>query len=360
MKSRLSKLKIFPIIGVCAVLLAGCREDSIAFPQSVRVEDLTIRFPQYAGEDITGYDQMAEDLLAETGIRLNIEIYNDNEVEELYMPDLVITQDVLPFIESDEDYSTLEFISEDTEKYLPRDMDLTKGLPAVLSVRTFYYNPEILESAGITKVDNLNEALEAARAVKKNRPDVTPLALDLSDTNGFMNMGVFFYGQGGGFFDENGDYTLANDSNIYAADILKSMYKEKLTNDDPFHAGSRELIDGFKSGEYAMIICPGVLLKDSDAEASAITGLYLYDRFFVNPDIREKKKGALSKFFSYYYDRGCDIIADYYGLEAPRAYVNAKSCPYDMPSAYNNERIAMQKIRDILNGQEARKVLEEE
>lgn len=357
MKSRFSKLKIFPIIGVFAVLLAGCREDSVAFPSFVTVDELTVRFPLYAGEDITGFDQMAEELLAETGVVLNIEVYDDNEDEELYMPDLVITQDFEPFIESDEDYSTLEFISEDTEMILPRDMDLTKGLPAVLSVRTLYFNPDILEQAGISKIDNLNEALEAARAVKKNVPDVTPLALDLSDTNGFMNLGVFFYGQGGGFFDENGKYTLANDSNIYAADILKTLYKENLTNEDPFHAGSRELIDGFKSGEYAMIICPGVLLKETFAEPSAITGLYLYDRFFVNPDIREKKKGALSKFFSYYYDKGCDIIADYYGLEAPRAYVNAKSYPYDMPSAYNNERIAMQKIRDILSGQDARKTL---
>ena len=127
----------------------------------------------------------------------------------------------------------------------------------------------------------------------------------------------YTWNNGGGFVDDEGNWTLNSEQNVeaiqYAIDLVNSGY----TNTDPANDTRYDLQDMFGAGKVAMLIAPnslptyiatggnevnyGVASIPSNTGESVSAGVM--DRFMCfDNDYSDDEKAAISTFFDYFYD----------------------------------------------------------
>lgn len=164
-----------------------------------------------------------------------------------------------PFIESGKVLNLNEYIDNDTESKINKDMlnnvsygDNIYGLPLTLSVGTFYCNKKLFQEANIKMPDNYNEFLDAIKAFKEK--GITPLLVGEKDTwTGMLYYDVLALREGG--IGGNGDAHTGvdkQDTILKAAYRLKELIDLKAFNESNLELTRDESETLFKQGKIPM------------------------------------------------------------------------------------------------------------
>ena len=190
-------------------------------------------------------------------------------------------------------------------------------LPLGLNVEGFWYNKALFEQAGCEVPTTWDELKAACEAIKAYDDSIYPWGIDMTTDEGQAAFAYYTWNNGGGFVDDEGNWTLNSEQNVeaiqYAIDLVNSGY----TNTDPANDTRYDLQDMFGAGKVAMLIAPnslptyiatggnevnyGVASIPSNTGESVSAGVM--DRFMCfDNDYSDDEKAAISTFFDYFYD----------------------------------------------------------
>ena len=122
-----------------------------------------------------------------------------------------------------------------------------------------YYNKDILEQAGVAVPTTWDELTAACKTLKEKCPDVYPWGIDMTTDEGQAAFAYYTWGNGGGFVDDAGNWTLNSAKNVEAVEYAVGLIKDGLTNSDPTNDTRYNLQDLFCAGKLAMMIAPNAL-----------------------------------------------------------------------------------------------------
>lgn len=164
-----------------------------------------------------------------------------------------------PFIESGKVLSLNQYIDEDTENKINKDMfnnatydSNIYGLPITLSVGTFYCNTKLFSEDNIKIPDNYEEFLEAIKAFKSK--GITPLLVGEKDTwTGILYYDMLALREGGiGGPDDAHIGVNKRDTILKAAYRLKELVDLKAFNESSLELTRDESETLFKQGKIPM------------------------------------------------------------------------------------------------------------
>lgn len=130
------------------------------------------------------------------------------------------------------------------------------GLPTHVGATVAFYNKEIMDAAGVD-IDSIQTWDDYIAAGKKvvEKTDATMTTLETGD---YWSYWPLIKQQGSDFFDENGELTLANETNIETLDFMhRLIYEEKIAEITPGGGHHEEEYYGFMNdGGAASVIMP--------------------------------------------------------------------------------------------------------
>ena len=192
---------------------------------------------------------------------LNIDVFADYQADGLLLP-------------------AEEWVSEETyAKFFPSFLaesvvdDVVWAVPDLASARALYYNADILEAAGVEVPTTWEELKTVCQKIKETNPDVYPWGVDMTTDEGQACFAYYAWNNGGGFVDEEGNWTLNSAENVEAVEFIVSMVKEGLTNTDPTTETRYDLQEMFASGKVAMMIGPNQISKYCEANGGINYGI---------------------------------------------------------------------------------------
>ena len=295
---------------------------------------LDVIISQYGTQTQAWWSQFEKDFEAENpDVDLNIEIVSWNDlytkvntlVANNNAPDILNIDVLADYVADDLLMPATEYASEDLQsKFFPAFWDASTiddtvyALPILASCRALFYNKDILDEAGASVPTTWAEVQETAQKIKdKFGDDVYPWGIDMTTDEGQAAFAYYTWNNGGGFVDDEGNWTLNSEQNVeaiqYAIDLVNSGY----TNTDPANDTRYDLQDMFGAGKVAMLIAPnslptyiatggnevnyGVASIPSNTGESVSAGVM--DRFMCfDNDYSDDEKAAISTFFDYFYD----------------------------------------------------------
>ena len=236
---------------------------------------------------------------------LNIDVFADYQADDLLLP----IQDVV----SEETYSKMydAFLAQS-------EVDGTVwAIPDLASARALYYNKDILEAAGVEVPTTWDELTAACKAIKEYDDSIYPWGIDMTTDEGQAAFAYYTWNNGGGFVDDDGNWTLNSPENVEAIEYAISLVNAGYTNSDPANDTRYDLQDMFGAGKIAMVIAPnslptyiadggnevnyGVASIPSNTGESVSAGVM--DRFMCfDNDYTDEEKAAITTFFDYFYD----------------------------------------------------------
>ncbi|MFJ8659757.1 extracellular solute-binding protein [Streptomyces sp. NPDC093795] len=203
-------------------------------------------------------------------IKVDVQVINWNDIDSQVktmiqsgnVPDVLQTGGYADKVADDLLYKADEVLSEKTRANLidsfakAGEVDGTQyGIPFVSSARAFFYNKAIFAKAGITEAPKSWDDLKAAAAkIKAKVPGVTPYALPLGPEEAQGESLIWELGNGGGFTDAKGAYTLDSKANIESFAWLKSnLVGPGLTYANPATTDRKTAFADFAAGKTAML-----------------------------------------------------------------------------------------------------------
>ncbi|WP_441246928.1 extracellular solute-binding protein [Kitasatospora sp. McL0602] len=129
------------------------------------------------------------------------------------------------------------------------------GIPFVSSARAFFYNKAIFAQAGITDAPKTWDDVKTdAALIKAKVPGVTPYALPLGPEEAQGESMMWELGNGGGFTDANGKYSLDSQANTDTFNWLKTnLVDPGLTYPNPATTDRKTAFADFAAGKAAML-----------------------------------------------------------------------------------------------------------
>ncbi len=180
---------------------------------------------------------------------LNIDVFADYQADGLLLP-------------------AKDWVSEKTyAKFYPSFLDQSVvdgtvwAVPDLASARALYYNKDILEAAGVAVPTTWEELKAACEAIKASNPDVYPWGVDMTTDEGQACFAYYAWNNGGGFVDDEGNWTLNSAENVEAVNFVVGLIKDGLTNTDPANQTRYDLQEMFAAGKLAMMIGPNQISK---------------------------------------------------------------------------------------------------
>lgn len=130
------------------------------------------------------------------------------------------------------------------------------AVPDLASARAMYYNVDILEAAGVAVPTTWEELKAACEAIKAYDSSIYPWGVDMTTDEGQACFAYYCWNNGGGFVDDDGNWTLNCAENVEAVNFVVDLIKSGLTNTDPTTETRYDLQDLFAAGKIAMLIAP--------------------------------------------------------------------------------------------------------
>ncbi|MFI8966354.1 extracellular solute-binding protein [Streptomyces sp. NPDC053493] len=203
-------------------------------------------------------------------IKVDVQVINWNDIDSQVktmiqsgnVPDVLQTGGYADKVADDLLYRADEVLSERTRANLidsfaqAGEVDGTQyGIPFVSSARAFFYNKQVFAKAGITEAPkSWDELKAAAEKIKAKVPGVTPYALPLGPEEAQGESLIWELGNGGGYTNPNGAYTLDGKANVEAFSWLKSNLVEPgLTYANPATTDRKTAFADFAAGKTAML-----------------------------------------------------------------------------------------------------------
>ncbi len=180
---------------------------------------------------------------------LNIDVFADYQADGLLLPaeEWVSAETYAKFFDSFLDQSVVDGV--------------VWAVPDLASARALYYNADILAQAGVEVPSTWEELTAACEAIKEKCPDVYPWGIDMTTDEGQACFAYYAWNNGGGFVDEEGNWTLNSAENVAAVEYSTGLVKAGLTNTDPTTETRYDLQDLFAAGKLAMMIGPNQISK---------------------------------------------------------------------------------------------------
>ena len=180
-----------------------------------------------------------------------------------------------------------------------------------------------LEAAGVEVPTTWAELEDVCQAlVDFYGGDVYPWGIDMTTDEGQAAFAYYAWGNGGGFVDDEGNWTINSPENIEAVEFAVNLYKKGYTNPNPATQTRYDLQDMFGAGKLAMVIAPNSLptyiatkgytdvnyavadIPHNEGKSSSSVGVM--DRIMAFKDDsapdQAARNEAIGKFLTFFYD----------------------------------------------------------
>lgn len=128
------------------------------------------------------------------------------------------------------------------------------ALPIAASVRSFFYNKEILAEVGISEPPKTwDDFINVAQSIKEQVPNVYPLALNLGDHEAIWNVRHFQLAAGGELVDELGNWKVDTPENEEVIQFIKKIVDLGYVQEGCTGASREEVQQLFIQEQAAMI-----------------------------------------------------------------------------------------------------------
>nr|WP_206314170.1 extracellular solute-binding protein [Streptomyces coryli] len=143
------------------------------------------------------------------------------------------------------------------------------GLPFTSSSRLLFYNKTLFERAGLdpdAAPESWAEIKAAAKALKAAGVKI-PYGLPLGREEPQAEALLWMLGNGGGYTDKVGSYTIDSNNNVETFDwIRKNLTGAGLTNNAPGETNRRDIAEAFTKGEAGMIFGHPTFMREIRAK----------------------------------------------------------------------------------------------
>ncbi|WP_233521975.1 extracellular solute-binding protein [Streptomyces triticagri] len=207
---------------------------------------------------------------ANDGYQVDVQVINWNDIDKQVknmiqagdMPDLLQTGGYADKVADDLLYKADDVLSPKTKDLLipsfaeAGEVDGTQyGIPWVSSSRVLFYNKDILKKAGVDEPPTTwDELADAAKKIKSKKAADTPYALPLGPEETQGETMMWELGNGGGYTDDSGKYTIDSPQNVETFQWLsKNLVKPGLTYPNPASTDRKTAFADFAAGKVGML-----------------------------------------------------------------------------------------------------------
>ncbi|MFI7319183.1 extracellular solute-binding protein [Streptomyces venezuelae] len=202
--------------------------------------------------------------------KVDVQVINWNEIDKSVKnmiqagdePDLLQTGGYADKVADDLLYKADEVLSRETrDNLIPSfakagEVDGTQyGIPWVSSSRVMFYNKAVFKKAGVKNPPKTwDELADAAKKIKDKKAADTPYALPLGPEETQGETMMWELGNGGGYTDTDGKYTLDSAKNVETFEWLKTnLVKPGLTYPNPASTDRKTAFADFAAGKVGML-----------------------------------------------------------------------------------------------------------
>ncbi|MGW8885943.1 extracellular solute-binding protein [Streptomyces sp. NPDC055749] len=271
MNKRILALSTACVVSMLALTACG-GGDSGSSGGKVTLKLVAADYGDKATNSSAGYweDVAKRFTAANPQIQVDVQVVNWNDIDAQVktmiqsgnVPDVLQTGGYAEKVADDLLYKAEDVLSERTKANLidsfaqAGEVDGTQyGIPFVSSARAFFYNKTLLKKAGVTEAPkSWDDITAAAEKVKSKLPGVVPYALPLGPEEAQGESLIWELGNGGGYTDDKGGYTLDSKANIETFDWLKTnLVGPGLTYANPATTDRKTAFADFAAGKAAML-----------------------------------------------------------------------------------------------------------
>lgn len=229
---------------------------------------LNLLVPSYSDNTQSLWEDVIEGFESENeGISVNLEMQSWENIESVLntkiqggeAPDIFNGG---PFSEyaADEmlrpasDITSSEVLEDFQESFAENEMlDGTQyGLPLLASSRALFYNQELMDEAGVTEVPTTWDELHAAAQQISDETSAAGYGMPLGSEEAQGEALIWFAGAGGGFGDETA-IEIDTPENIEAAEFMKKMIDDGVTQSDPGATQRTPMLNSFIQGNIGFV-----------------------------------------------------------------------------------------------------------
>ncbi|MEU6741012.1 extracellular solute-binding protein [Streptosporangium sandarakinum] len=201
-------------------------------------------------------------------IKVDVQVINWNDIDKQVatmvqngqVPDILQTGDYSGFVKDGLLYKTDEVLSPKTQSdLLTKFADYGKvdgtayGIPFVSSARALFYNKDLFAKAGISDPPKTWDELKADAEKLKKAGVSQPFGLPLGQEEAQAESFLWFMGNGGGYKDASGKWTVNSPQNVEAFTFLKGMVDAGLTTPNPGTKDRKKVWEDFAAGKVGMV-----------------------------------------------------------------------------------------------------------
>lgn len=121
------------------------------------------------------------------------------------------------------------------------------GLPLLASSRALFYNQTLMDEAGVSEVPTTWEELHSAAQQISDETSAAGYGMPLGSEEAQGEALIWFAGAGGGFGDES-DIEIDTPENVEAAEFMKKMIDDGVTQSDPGATQRTPMLNSFIQG----------------------------------------------------------------------------------------------------------------
>lgn len=202
-------------------------------------------------------------------IKVDVQVINWNDIDTKVktmiqggnVPDILQTGGYADKVADDLLYEADEVLSPKTKSNLIEsfakagEVDGTQyGIPFVSSARLMFYNKEVLDKAGVEVPQSWDDVAAAAEKIKDKKAAEIPYALPLGPEETQGESMIWEIGNGGGYTDAEGNYTIDSAQNVETFEWLKeNLVDPGLTYENPATTDRKTAFADFAAGKVGML-----------------------------------------------------------------------------------------------------------
>jgi multiple sugar transport system substrate-binding protein len=276
------------VLGLSSLLaLSACGNDSNASGGGGSGGDKTITFVAAEYSDATQpyWQGVIKDFeAANPGYKVNLDVENWNVIEDKVknlvqnhqQPDVLNVDHWIDFAQDDLLFKASDILSSQTQSdMLPGPVKIGTykgtqyGIPFILSTRLLYWNKDLFSKAGLdpNKPPATWDELRADATKLKAAGVTEPYGMPLSSEEAQAETLLWLLGNGGGYVDASGKWTINSPQNVEALTYMKSLVSAGLTEPNPGSVDrTKGIFADFEAGHVGMMYGHMVPMNDIQAK----------------------------------------------------------------------------------------------